>query len=236
MRGLLMVECLFHQTIKGLKGMTRRSGGLDAVNGRKATKTKAAIVTNPDDWEVIARTHDDSGDEKPIGTYSVTFKNKKNNRTEVCFARYRFGEVLYLKEPNALITTEANSEPHLAYRFDYTDNMMSRCIIKWSNKLFMKAEHGREFVRVTGIKCERLLDISDEDCIAEGIENIGEWTGGILWKSYEAPKGIYTFWQEPKNSFISLYKFANKMKASAEIPNLWVFCYSFEYLPDYKKS
>lgn len=217
MRGLLMVECLFHQTIKGLKGMTRRSGGLDAVNGRKATKTKPAIVTNPDDWEVIARTHDDSGDEKPIGTYSVTFKNKKNNRTEVCFARYRFGEVLFLKEPVS---------PDGIYKFDLPENQ--RELLVFGNKLFMKAEHGREFVRVTGIKCERLLDISDEDCYKEGI--LPGWHGNhknYLTKEQPIP-GLTA-----KESFISLYKFANKMKVSAEIPNLWVFCYSFEYLPDY---
>lgn len=65
----------------------------------------------------------------------------------------------------------------------------------WNNKMFTKAELMPHRIRITGIKCERLQDISDEDCIKEGLEwdhkarmfyvylgitrTLREWLGGI---------------------------------------------------------
>ena len=56
---------------------------------------------------------------------------------------------------------------------------MARCMINpfgspkehpgWTNKMFVKAELMHHFVRITDIDFERLQDISDEDCLAEGI-------------------------------------------------------------------
>lgn len=40
----------------------------------------------------------------------------------------------------------------------------------WNNKLFAKAELMPLRIRITGIKCEQLQDISDDDCIKEGLE------------------------------------------------------------------
>lgn len=40
----------------------------------------------------------------------------------------------------------------------------------WSNKMFVKAEVMPHQIRITNVRVERLQDISDEDCIAEGVE------------------------------------------------------------------
>jgi len=39
----------------------------------------------------------------------------------------------------------------------------------WNNKMFAKAELMPHQIRITRIKCERLQDISDEECLREGI-------------------------------------------------------------------
>lgn len=39
----------------------------------------------------------------------------------------------------------------------------------WRNKMFVKAELMPHCIRITGIRAERLQDISDEDCIKEGV-------------------------------------------------------------------
>lgn len=39
----------------------------------------------------------------------------------------------------------------------------------WNNKMFVKSELMPHQIRITGIKCERLQDISDEECLREGI-------------------------------------------------------------------
>ena len=40
----------------------------------------------------------------------------------------------------------------------------------WSNKMFVKPELMPHQIRITNVRIERLQDISDEDCLAEGIE------------------------------------------------------------------
>lgn len=49
MRGLLAVECMYHQIVAGNKGQTRRSGGLDAINEKphqwKIVHTSLASLT-----------------------------------------------------------------------------------------------------------------------------------------------------------------------------------------------
>ena len=40
----------------------------------------------------------------------------------------------------------------------------------WNNKMFVKADLMPHHIRITDISVERLQDISDKDCLAEGIE------------------------------------------------------------------
>lgn len=41
--------------------------------------------------------------------------------------------------------------------------------IYWANKMFVKVNLMPHHIEITGIKVERLQDISDEDCLKEGI-------------------------------------------------------------------
>lgn len=148
-RGILMIEPLYHQVIAGKKTQTRRSGGLEMVNGAKATKKKPAIIANPDNWEITGS----SGEENQLE--EVDFCDCMDTQRNIhCSPRYKIGEVLYLKKPTALVRLLKDSDPVRFYRYGFKDNPDH---IKWSNKLFMPASAAREFIRVTGIKCERLL-------------------------------------------------------------------------------
>lgn len=40
----------------------------------------------------------------------------------------------------------------------------------WKNKMFVRADLMLHHIRITNIKIERLQDISDEDCLREGVE------------------------------------------------------------------
>lgn len=53
----------------------------------------------------------------------------------------------------------------------------------WTNKLFVKPELMLHFIRITNIRIQRLQDISDDDCLSEGIVvNEPKIKGGV--KSY----------------------------------------------------
>jgi hypothetical protein len=242
MRGILMIEPLYHQTVAGNKTQTRRSGKLEVVNGRKAVKnksgeiTKAAIDTSPDKWEMVRV--DSVGNAK--------FWEKNNALNEVWVVpRYAIDEVLYIKEPIFKAPWDTTYYRYSEYEsFDFVRSTEAPFLTakkKWSNKLFMPASAARAYIKITGIRCERLLDISDEDCLAEGIEKLDDVSYTLYGKSNMAdadgsvfkgePGKHHLFTLKPKESFLSLYKFANKVK---EVPNLWVWCYEFEYLKGYK--
>lgn len=239
MRGLLAIEILYHAIVAGKKTQTRRSGGLEKVNGRKATKTKKAIITTPDEWEKASRTiYTD-------GTLSEQWFMKKGggiinyvNGSIGCKPRYRVGEVLYLKEPWVFLESKTTDFWNgYAYKFGARSGCaisergaeLGGTEIKFKNKLFMPASAARAYIRITGIKCERLMDISDADCIAEGIQKTG-----YGYKNYSSKTKQFELTE--KGSFISLFQFANKMKPTAELPNIWCWAYTFEYLPNYNPN
>ena len=69
----------------------------------------------------------------------------------------------------------------------------------WNNKMFVKANLMPHRIRITNVRVERLQDISEEDCIAEGIwrdENVGlegttYWYHGLANSSFRTPQEAY---------------------------------------------
>ena len=98
----------------------------------------------------------------------------------------------------------------------------------WANKMFTKAELMPHRIRITGIKCERLQDISDEDCLKEGINasNSHEIGYGIPWVyEFAGSKMVY---YTPREAFTALIdKVSGKGTWES---NPWVFVYEFELL------
>ncbi len=233
MRGLLVIEPLYHRILSGHKTQTRRSGGLEVIN------------QNPDAWILLEKPEDDDhwlfGPR--TGSEMFFFEQAK--------PRYHIGETLYLKEPYKTVDAPVFIEygfdkPNPTYESGHISDFRGK---GYENKLFMPAGFAREFIRITGIKCERLLDISEEDCIAEGIETAGNWINGQYYPfgyidylmREEAGSGYDFCDNTPQQSFISLYKLANKMgkygshypeqpPKDREVPNIWVWVYSFKYV------
>jgi hypothetical protein len=95
----------------------------------------------------------------------------------------------------------------------------------WRNKMFVRAEDMPHHILITDVRIERLKDISDDDCIREGIQEMepcGE-TGGPLYCFSNPHEGWW--FCSPREAFEVLI---NKI-----CPNLtwesnpWVFVYTF---------
>lgn len=96
----------------------------------------------------------------------------------------------------------------------------------WTNKMLTKAELMPHQIRITGIKCERLQDISDADCLKEGINasNSHEIGYGIPWVyEFAGSKMVY---YTPREAFAALI---DKVlgKGTWEC-NPWVVAYEFK--------
>ena len=94
----------------------------------------------------------------------------------------------------------------------------------WSNKMFVSADLMPHQIRITGVRVERLQDISDEDCLREGLQSANggfysyynHLTGARLWLSGKSPR----------KAFAELIdKISGKGTWES---NPWVFVYEFE--------
>ncbi len=88
----------------------------------------------------------------------------------------------------------------------------------WINKMFVRADLMPHQIRITGVRVERLQDISDEDCLREGIRKMTFDTFSFdSWKF---------FVHNPREAFAALiYKVSGKGIWKS---NPWVYVYEFE--------
>lgn len=86
----------------------------------------------------------------------------------------------------------------------------------WNNKMYVQADLMPHRIRITDIRVERLQDITEEDCLREGIEK-----GGDVYSFND-----YEGYKTPQLAFKALIDKISG-KGTWEI-NPWVFIYEFE--------
>lgn len=97
----------------------------------------------------------------------------------------------------------------------------------WHNKMFVKPALMSHRIRITGIKCERLQDISDEDCFREGIsESWYESTDTTTYGYADEKKGTAVEFDTPRKAFAALIDKVSGRGTWKSNP--WVVVYEFE--------
>lgn len=95
----------------------------------------------------------------------------------------------------------------------------------WNNKMFTKAELMPHRIRITGIKCERLQDIQDADCLKEGVRYIPE-INKFYFEDVSREAGFY--FDNPREAFAALI---DKVSGRGTWDgNPWVEAYEFDLL------
>jgi len=97
----------------------------------------------------------------------------------------------------------------------------------WTNKMFVRADLMPHQIRITNVRVERLQDISDEDCLAEGIEKVAECED--LYRvavHHKSGKYSYLSGNSPHETYAALIDRISG-KGTWE-SNPYVFAYTFE--------
>lgn len=101
----------------------------------------------------------------------------------------------------------------------------------WQNKLFVAAGYMIHHIRITDIKIERLQDISDEDCLKEGIYRLdsANGNGGIAYSFVGASdKKHIGLYNTPRDAFeVLIDKVSGKGTWES---NPFVFVYEFKLI------
>lgn len=146
------------------------------------------------------------------------------------FPRYKVGEILAVAQSYHALNKAGYVAPEwLEHTCESSDG--------YENKMFVRADLMPHRIRITNIKVERLQDISDEDCLKEGVEKafIGYFVDGLKTKDWEKESHVETWCGQtfklfpyPQEAFAALIdKVCGKGTWDS---NPYVFVYEFELL------
>ena len=99
----------------------------------------------------------------------------------------------------------------------------------WDNKMFVRADLMPHQIRITNVRIQRLQDISDEDCLKEGLEWDG--TASQYYINYKKETGRKTFLGETsREAFANLIDKVSGKGTWESNPYVWV--YDFELVKE----
>lgn len=139
--------------------------------------------------------------------------------------RYKVGEVVAVAQSYEQIG--ANPQ-HYISRPDIDGYQIISKHKGWRNKMYVRAEMMPHQIRIIGTRCERLRDISDEDCMKEGVVDVTYFkTGGRPYELFALPGHEYeeTF-NTPRQAFAALIDKVSGRGTWKSNP--WVVAYEFE--------
>ena len=137
--------------------------------------------------------------------------------------KYELGEVVAIAQSYMDVDRFHRKGKNAAY-LEYLDSILPELKLYpgWGNKMFVKADLMPHHIKITGIKVERLQDISDEDCLKEGIIHVSTFLGQ---KIYHTPhvNGSYLSTNVAQEAFAYLIDKVSGKGTWEENPFVWVY-------------
>ena len=201
---------LTQAVLDGRKTMTRRVCKYDRPN---ETYDIVFPVFEPNDYD------NDGNIVSPLN-YAFGWKNDKGDFTGWNIPKYKVGEVVAIAQNYS----DCGNMPD--YELDEDGYPIMPKGSGFFNKMFVRADLMPHHIRITDIKVERLQDISDEDCLKEGI---------FKWDAGQKDIPFYSFhnadipdYNDPRDAFAELIdKVSGKGTWES---NPYVFVYEFELI------
>lgn len=205
-----------------------RYGLTQAVTEGRKTMTRRIILSS----DAFSRLHTENWSKSDVKHWNANFtfrvSNMSNEDRHKCLdyvaknTRYKLGEVVAVAQSYEQVYHQEGLET--------MDMLVSgvKTSAGWSNKMFVRADLMPYRIRITGIRCERLQDISGEDCLAEGVATAMSVFDSIArWGFADDKLGLHSF-ETPREAFAALIDRVSG-KGTWE-RNPWVVVYEFELL------
>lgn len=206
------------------------------LEGRKTQTRRIPDIQPPyKNSEIAFPIFEDDGIDSPLWmAYCWVNKDNPNEHTEWIKPQYREDEKVAIaqsyKDCGGLME---DGTP----RWDFITKVVGAKNRGWSNKMFVKPELMPNRIRITRLRLQRLQDISDEDCLAEGIEQLPCGGGFKHYAFYDNSMkvkikeeglhyGGYRDFDTPREAYAALIDKING-KGTWE-SNPYVFVYEFE--------
>lgn len=191
-----------------MKSIILKQHDILALKEGRKTQTRRIVKPQPlPDMTYIGFTID--GSKKEIGRFRWAYDDKSQIPENVVYAKpsYKVGDLVFVKEAYGTISYDVGDTPtyDIIYRtnpyyFDQhgkpTEEIIKDSELddgKWFPARRMPLWLSRFTLEITGVRVERLQDISEEDAIAEGVEswldslpNDFRKSRGILCDNYHA--------------------------------------------------
>lgn len=207
---------LTQAVLEGRKTMTRRVCKYDRPN---ETYDIVFPVFEPNDYD------NDGNIVSPLN-YAFGWKNDKGDFTGWNIPKYKVGEVVAIAQSYESL----GMNPEIA--LDDKDGIgfytKTKFAPGWKNKMFVRADLMPHHIRITNIKIERLQDISDKDCLKEGIYKGQCGSADTHFMDAYYYKGDIQPYCTPREAFAALIdKVSGKGTWES---NPYVFVYEFELI------
>lgn len=158
--------------------------------------------------------YDDDGNITSKLDRAFGWRDKEGNFTGWNIPQYRIGEVVAVAQSYKVLYNDPLSM--IGSNLKYSKG--------WNNKMFVRADLMPHKIQITDISIQKLQDISNEDCLKEGIN---EATRDFPWYWYEYNNKKFIF-NEPRQAFAALIdKVSGKGTWDS---NPYVFIYEFKLI------
>ena len=210
------------------------------LDGRK-TMTRRIIKcprTFRGEWVAGFNIHRRHSDKKIVDWPCMYDADEREFDMGEILPKYELGEVVAIAQSYMDVDRFHRKGKNAAF-LEYLDSILPELKLYpgWTNKMFVRADLMPHHIRITDIKIQRLQEISNEDCLKEGIIKTihksadGEW-GRYYWHHgvtrSNCPYGQYKEYSNPLEAFASLIDCVSGKGTFKSNP--YVFVYEFELI------
>lgn len=172
----------------------------------RKTKNQTRRIVNPQPLDIVCSTIIDN---------KLLFETRDENDALILIKpRYNFGEIVAIAQAYKDIL-ETLPEPYRRKSDGWISTEISESI-GFRNKLYVKPILMPLQIKILGVRAERLQDISDEDCIKEGIE----FDGSVYMNGFDNIQYL-----EPRAAYKALINSIDGKDTWNNNPWVWVYDY-----------